>query len=180
MNTKKIVIAGGPSTGKTSVIKGNEDAGFKCFHEISREITLQARKEGIEQLFLTDPLLFSKRILEGRLQQYKDSNLHEEAIIFFDRGLPDVVAYLDCFGTSYPDEFSKICQENLYDIIFLLPPWKEIHTADNERYENFEEALRIHDCLQNAYESFGYTVIEVPKVPIDDRVDFILKELNSI
>ena len=179
MSQKKIVIAGGPSTGKTSVVKGIEEAGFVCFHEISREITLQARKEGIEQLFLTDPLLFSQRILEGRAKQYKQAELVANPIVFFDRGLPDVVAYLDCFGTLYPKEFSEICKTHKYDEIFLLPPWEDIHTADNERFESFEEALRIHDCLENAYESFGYTIIEVPKVPITERVDFIINKLKT-
>ncbi|WP_165749640.1 AAA family ATPase [Cellulophaga sp. Z1A5H] len=178
MSTKKIVIAGGPSTGKTSVVNGIEKAGFKCFHEISREITLQAREEGIEQLFLTDPLLFSQRILEGRRSQFKDSESLTDPLVFFDRGLPDVVAYLDCFGAAYPKTFSEICAAHKYDAIFLLPPWKEIHTSDNERFENFEEALQIHDALEEAYKSFGYSVIEVPKVSVEERIAFILDQLN--
>jgi predicted ATPase len=178
LSPKKIVIAGGPSTGKTSVVSGIEAAGFLCFHEISRAITLQAREEGIEQLFLTDPLLFSQRILEGRLAQYHDAEKLDNAVVFFDRGLPDVVAYLDCFGTPYPEEFTTICAANVYDEIFLLPPWEEIHTSDNERYENFEEALRIHDCLEHAYTSFGYAVIDVPKVSVKERVQFIIEKLK--
>tara|TARA_R110000868_G_scaffold145181_4_gene365307 strand:+ start:92751 stop:93293 length:543 start_codon:yes stop_codon:yes gene_type:complete len=178
LSTKKIVIAGGPSTGKTSVVSGIESNGFTCFHEISREITLQARKEGIEQLFLTDPLLFSERILQGRVTQFKEAEAHENPLVFLDRGLPDVVAYLDCFGTPYPETFTTVCAEHKYDAIFLLPPWKEIHTADNERYENFEEAVRIHDCLEKAYQSFGYHIIDVPKLSIDDRVNFILDTLK--
>jgi predicted ATPase len=178
LSTKKVVIAGGPSTGKTSVVHGIEKAGFKCFHEISREITLQAREEGIEQLFLTDPLLFSQRILEGRKSQFIASESLTDPLVFFDRGLPDVVAYLDCFGTEYPKTFSEICDAHPYDTIFLLPPWKEIHTSDNERYENYEEALQIHDCLEKAYQSFGYTIIEVPKISVDERVAFIIEELK--
>lgn len=180
MSSKKIVIAGGPSTGKTSVIKAIEGKGFACFHEISREITLQARKEGIEQLFLTDPLLFSKRILEGRVHQFKAATKHADAIVFLDRGLHDVLAYLECFNTTYPSEFTKVCKQYTYDKIFLLPPWKEIHTSDSERYENFEEALKIHDCLEKTYTDFGYEVIEVPKVSIAQRVEFILNSLNTI
>ncbi len=177
MSSEKIVIAGGPSTGKTSVIKAIEKKGFTCFHEISREITLQARKEGVEQLFLTDPLLFSRRILKGRVTQFKEANAHLDPIVFLDRGIHDVIAYLDCFSTKYPEEFAKVCREYTYDKIFLLPPWKEIHTSDNERYENFEEAIKIHDCLQKTYSNFGYDVIEVPKLPIAKRVDFILNSL---
>jgi predicted ATPase len=180
LSSEKIVIAGGPSTGKTSVINAIEEKGFTCFHEISRQITLQARNEGIEQLFLTDPLLFSQRILEGRIHQFKQAQNHPDNIIFLDRGIHDVVAYLDCFETLYSEEFIAICNQYKYDKIFLLPPWREIHTADNERYENFEEAVKIHDCLEKTYTNFGYTVVDVPKLPIDERVAFILNSLNLL
>ncbi len=178
LRAKKIVITGGPSTGKTSVVNAIEAEGFNCFHEISREITLEARKEGVEQFFLTDPLGFSKRILEGRVAQFKKAAQHENQSVFLDRGLPDVVAYLNSFKAPYPKTFTAICQEYSYDYIFLLPPWKQIHTFDNERFENFDDALRIHHCLKKAYQSFGYVITYVPKLAIDDRVNFILNTLK--
>ena len=63
---KKIIITGGPGTGKTSLIEELRKNDFKCFDEISREITLKYRKKGIEQLFLSDPNLFSQELLNGR------------------------------------------------------------------------------------------------------------------
>lgn len=174
-----MVITGGPSTGKTAIISSIESKGYLCFHEISREITLNAREDGIEQLFLTDPLLFSKRILEGRLHQFKEATKHTDKVVFLDRGIPDVIAYLDCFQTEYPTEFKTVCEQNRYDSVFLLPPWKEIYTSDNERYENFEEAVKIHHCLENTYRSFGYPVTLVPTGPIDLRVNFILNHINK-
>ena len=36
---KKIIITGGPGTGKTSLIEELKKNNFKCFDEISREIT---------------------------------------------------------------------------------------------------------------------------------------------
>ena len=61
-NLKKeiIVITGGPGTGKTTIIDAFIEQGYACFPEISRQITLEAKKEGIEQLFLERPLLFSE------------------------------------------------------------------------------------------------------------------------
>lgn len=146
-------------------------------HEISRSITLAARKQGIDQLFITDPLVFSERILEGRHRQFDEAASVKEKIIFMDRGLPDVVAYMDCFQKTYGDHFNQTCRNNIYDQIFLLPPWLEIHTSDNERYENYEEAIRIHDCLQATYKRFGYSVYEVPKLSVESRVRFILQNL---
>ncbi len=73
MKTRKIVITGGPGTGKTSVIEGLEEHGYFCLHEVSREIIREAQKKGIDQLFLKDPLLFSELLLEGRIRQFKDA-----------------------------------------------------------------------------------------------------------
>jgi len=105
LNPKKIVIAGGPGTGKTTIINELKKRGFICYDEISREITLQARKDGIEQLFLTEPLLFSEKLLEGRTKQFNDAAKEPEAVVFLDRGLPDVIAYMDYIGDKYPLPF---------------------------------------------------------------------------
>ena len=41
---KKIVITGGPGSGKTSLIDFLEENGYQCQHEISRQVTLEAKK----------------------------------------------------------------------------------------------------------------------------------------
>ena len=53
---KKILITGGPGTGKTELIKGLENEGHNCEHEIVRKITEEAQKKGIDQFFLKDPI----------------------------------------------------------------------------------------------------------------------------
>lgn len=179
MENKKIVITGGPGTGKSSVIKKLEWLGHHCLHEISREVTLKAQKQGITQLFLEDPLLFSQKLLEARVKQYKSLEDSEKKFTFLDRGVPDVVAYLKYFGTIYPKSFSEACKLNRYDKIFLLPPWREIYTNDNERYETFEEAESIYSFLKKTYLFFEYDIVEVPKLPVKDRCDFILNNLDA-
>ncbi|WP_369993767.1 AAA family ATPase [Winogradskyella sp.] len=178
MNPIKVVIAGGPGTGKTSIINRLKKQGFVCFDEISRQVTLQARKDGIEQLFLTEPLLFSEKLLEGRVQQFLDASNTKEFVVFLDRGIPDVLAYMDYIGDEYPQHFIDACKTNTYEYVFVLAPWQEIFTSDNERYENFEQAVEIHEHLLKTYMRFGYQLIDVPFGSIEERTDFILQELN--
>lgn len=174
---QKIVITGGPGTGKSTVIEELEQRGFSCVHEISRQVTLEAREKGIEQLFITNPLLFSEMLLEGRTNQYQNATTSNTELIFFDRGIPDVFAYMDFMGSTYPPIFKDRSKEHEYSSVFLMPPWKDIYTSDNERYESYEESLEIYKYIKQAYLQLGYTITEVPFGSVKERTNFILESL---
>ncbi|MCB4808565.1 ATP-binding protein [Tamlana sp. 62-3] len=178
MNTKRIVITGGPGTGKSSIINDLIKRGYVCLEEISRQVTIEAKKDGIDQLFLTNPLLFSELLLKGRQKQFTEALNFENKTVFFDRGIPDVLAYMDYIGDTYPENFINACNDAVYDAVFILKPWKEIYTSDSERYENFEQALLIHDNLVNTYKHYNYTLIDVPFDTVENRTNFILKVLG--
>ena len=48
MERKRIVITGGPGTGKTTIINSLIESGYSCMEEVSRQITLEAQKNGVE------------------------------------------------------------------------------------------------------------------------------------
>ncbi|GAA4301108.1 AAA family ATPase [Aestuariibaculum suncheonense] len=178
MSTKKIVITGGPGTGKSSLINELIKRGHTCLEEISRQVILEAQKEGIDQLFLTNPLLFSEQLLKGRTQQFEEAKTYSAETIFFDRGVHDVIAYMNFIGDSYPQHFIEACKNSIYDGVFILKPWEAIYTSDNERYESFEQALQIHDHLLNTYSSYNYNLIDVPFDTIENRADYILNAIK--
>jgi predicted ATPase len=180
LNTKRIVITGGPGTGKTSIINELIKRNHICLEEISRQVTLEAQKKGIEQLFLTEPLLFSDMLLEGRHKQFAEALEFDTPFTFLDRGIPDVVAYMDYLGTEYPERFVEACENHKYDYVFILAPWQEIYTSDNERYENFDQAIEIHHKLVDTYSKYGYELNDVPFDSIEKRTDFILNIVESL
>lgn len=148
--------------------------------EISREVILEAQEDGIDQLFLENPLLFSEKLLEGRLKQFDEAKNHNGEFLFYDRGIPDVTAYMDYFGTKYPDHFDSNCIHYKYDAIFLLPPWEKIYVQDNERYESYAVAKKIYTYLLSGYQKYDYHVHEVTMGDVNDRVDYILEQINTI
>jgi predicted ATPase len=178
MNKKIILLIGGPGTGKTTLINQLKAQGFCCYPEISREVTLEAQKNGTDQLFLTNPLLFSELLLKGRQNQFKNAMSEPHELVFLDRGIPDVLAYMNFIGDTYPDYFDTICQENKYSKIFILPIWEEIYVSDNERYESLDQAIEIQKHLIETYKKYGYPLIEVPKENVGNRIKFILENIN--
>lgn len=180
MKTKKIVITGGPGTGKSSIITELLKRGYSCLEEISRQVTLEARKDGVDQLFLNNPLLFSELLLKGRRQQFIEAESINSGLVFLDRGIPDVLAYMDYIGNEYPNDFVESCHKNIYDYVFILSPWQEIFISDNERYESFKQSVKIHHHLLNTYEKFDYNLLHVPFDTVEKRADHILDTINSM
>lgn len=175
----KIVITGGPGTGKSTLIDELIKRGYNCLQEVSRDITEMARRNGIEQLFLKNPMLFSEMLLEGRENQYKMAEKTATNLVFFDRGIPDVHAYMNYISIDYPPIYVEKSMKYRYDTIFITPPWQEIFITDEVRYENFEQSLAIHNHLHKTYEKLGYQLIEVPVGLIDFRTDFILDNIQK-
>ena len=48
---------------------------------------------------------------------------------------------------------------------------------DYARLENSEAQKKIHDLITEVYESLPFPVVHVPVLPVEERVDFILKNL---
>ncbi|UZO80177.1 ATP-binding protein [Aquimarina sp. ERC-38] len=173
MSVRKVVITGGPSTGKTSIIEHLEADNSVCLHEVSRKITLEAQRKGVTQLFLKDPSLFSKKLLEGRIAQFKEAEACETSPVYIDRGIPDIIGYLDYAHQKIEEPFKQAAENYRYEQVFILPPWQKIHITDNERYENYEQASDIYQYVLGAYNLYGYHCIQVPFGTVEERCKFI-------
>ena len=175
---KKVVITGGPGTGKSTVITALQNQ-YTCMPEVSRSVTREAQMRGIDQLFLKDPLVFSELLLKERINQYQRAEESSEGTIFFDRGIPDVMGYLDFLGVEYPERFRAESLQRRYDRVLMMPPWKKIYQTDTERYESFDQSLLIFEALKNTYSKLGYSFEIIPEASVDNRIEFILNAIGS-
>ena len=165
----KIVISGGPCSGKTTIINQLILKNYNCFNEISRTY-LKKRK------FIDQPISISKKIINKRIKHYIESeNLSlsgNKHFIFFDRGIHEVAAYLDYLSITH--QYHKKIKDYQYNLIFILELNKKKYTNDNQRIETFEQALKIEDCIKKVYQTTNHTIIYVPWMNINNRLEFIL------
>ena len=141
-NNKRIVLAGGPSTGKTSVLNELKKLGFVCFGEAARDILSDYSLKGSN--FKLDPIKISNEILTKRDSDYNDAFKIscKNDIIFYDRGVHEITAYLRSINQPN-DYWEKLLKNYKYDMVFIFPSWREIYTKDDNRIEEYEEAIKI-------------------------------------
>lgn len=173
---KRIVLAGGPSTGKTSVLNELKKLGFVCYDEAARDILSDYSSKGSS--FKLDPIKISREILSKRDNDYNDSLRIscKNDIIFYDRGVHEITAYLRFINQSN-DYWEELLKNYKYDMVFIFPSWKEIYTKDDNRIEEYEEAMKISPFIYQIYDESSILSIEVPNISVKERVEFILNNI---
>ena len=176
-NNSAYIITGAPGTGKSTIIESLEDLGLPIFEEIARKVIAQEVKKGTNALPWIDVEQFSLIVLDEMLAQ-KEAHLNLDKS-FLDRGIPDIIGYLN-HGNITPDPiFEKYLSEFNYNKkVFFTPIWEEIYKNDTERIETLEQAHKISEALFSTYQNLGFEMILVPKVSIEKRVEFILSETD--
>jgi len=101
-------------------------------------------------------------------------------IVFFDRGVIDSYGYSMLEHLPISKGLLKNCHELEYSKkVFIFPPWRSIYINDQERKQEFCEAVATFDEMVKAYKKFGYELVEVPKCSVSERVEFILGSMKN-
>ncbi len=171
------IITGGPGFGKSVLIDLLAQKGFRIGNESAREIIAEQMISGGEALPWKNISLFEELVASQRIGFLESIPDHE--IAFSDRGLPDQVAYSWYKGKKESLFLSEAVKfYNYAPLVFITPPWKDIYTNDDIRKESFEQATEIHSFIIKAYQSLGYTLIDLPLISPDERIEFIMQTIN--
>ncbi|MCZ4109342.1 AAA family ATPase [Brevundimonas diminuta] len=176
---RRIVLTGGPGSGKTTLLEALATAGHATSPEAGRAIIRRQQAINGEALPWKDRALFAELMLDRELEAHARAE-GAAGPVFFDRGVPDVVGYLTLCGLPVPAHVERAAQDIRYDRrVFIAPVWPEIFGQDAERKQDLDEARRTFDAMAETYPRFGYELIELPRAPVAERLDFVLKSLTA-
>jgi len=173
------VITGGPGSGKTSLINELNNSGYLTVPEEGRRIIKEQIESAGEGLPWKNKPVFAALMLKSSLEAYQKM-LQESAgpLVFFDRGIPDTIGYMELENIPISPETELIIRANPYHInVFLLPPWKDIYETDTERKQSWQEAVNTCEIMKEIYTRYGYNIIDVPFDTVINRKKFILNNL---
>ena len=103
-----------------------------------------------------------------------ESGLAENETIFFDRGVPDSIAYFKLAGLdpTEPVYFSKLVR---YKKVFLLE--RLDFFKDRVRSEDEDTAVKLNLLIEESYRMLGYDIVHVPVLSVKGRTDFIHNQI---
>lgn len=172
-----VILTGGPGGGKSTLIEALRKRGYLCMDEVARDIIKEEVATNGKALPWGDREKFTKRIFDETIKQYHSVNSCE--IVFFDRGIVDVLAYAKMVNVKISKGMEWAAKELPFNKrVFVTLPWKEIYCNDEERKQSFEEAIDTFERIVKEYRKYGYEVVELPKADVEIRINFILKHLG--
>lgn len=171
------VVTGGPGAGKSTLIDALAQAGCITVEESGRAIIREQQTSGGRALPGVDPLRFAEEMVERDLLQHQ-AHRESTAPVYFDRGVPDTLGYLRLVGIAAPGWIAEAARTARYaPTVFVCPPWPAIYRHDAERTQSFDEARRTCDAVTAMYGELGYRLVEVPCVPVAERVCFAMQHV---
>lgn len=174
IKTNWYVITGGPCTGKTTTVELLATKGYKTTREQARHyIDTQTIKGLTVEEVKNNKEKFQLEVLNLQIQE--EMKLDVNQITFLDRALPDAMAYYEFLNIPYDERLIEMCNKFCYQKIFVLDRLPLIN--DYARLEDEVEQIRIHSLIIEVYNRFPCPVIQVPVLPRQQRIEYILEKL---
>lgn len=172
-----VVITGCSGGGKSTLLAELARRGMAVVPEPGRRIVEQELAGDGNALPWVDLAAFARRAIDMALADREAASAATDWV-FFDRGLVDAAAALE-HATGEP-ALARWCETHRYHRqVFMAPPWPEIYASDPQRPHGFEEGVAEYERLVRTYAGLGYASVELPKLTVAERADFVLGTLES-
>ena len=139
-------------------------------HEVARTIL---KLPGGMALRASNPKMFGTAMLEREIADL-EAVPDDGAWTIFDRGIGDSLGFFGLSGLRVPAMLAQRAAALRYSgPIFVAPPWAAIFCSDEERTQDWNEALSSGEAVKRAWSDAGYVPIDLPLATPELRADFL-------
>ena len=178
---RRYIVTGAPGSGKTTIVRGLQKRGYDVVEEAAADVVARAQADGVDEPW-TQPGFVDTVV---RLQQERQQQilLDGTGVQVYDRSPVCTLALARYLGAPITRELraevNRVVGHGIYQpMVFLVrlhggvvpAAAGQLGRADAERFEAQH---------RSAYETCGYTLVDVPPAPVDDRVDLIDEALQA-
>ena len=175
--TRIHVIAGGPCSGKTTVLRALQQAGHRVEVETAERV-LEAGIAGgrtVEAL-RADPIEWQRELL--RQDHALFDGLPVDELVFTDTSFLETLVFGARAGLAVGPNIEAWLRHKRYKAVFFLDPL-EGYEQSAVRMESHGLALRISEQVRATYQQYGYEPVVVPALSVAERVAFIQSRVKS-
>jgi predicted ATPase len=168
------VITGAICCGKTTLINMLADKGFQILPETSRQYIEREVAKGrtLDEMFGNEA---DERAITD-MQLRAEHGLRATDVTFLDRALPDFLWFWRLLGMN-PNELLAECFHHRYASVFILDQLPL--ELDGARIEDEAYTVLFDEALVCDYSALGYSVVRVPVLSPQERVEFVLDRLSE-
>ena len=193
---KRIVLTGGPSSGKTSVLeKIRQVYSMEGYHVIVvSETATELINSGIKPFgdVRTSMIYFQELVMQLQLakEDVVDKALKmvntEQVIVVYDRGAIDNTAYINeqefqevLARLNHVKSFTELMDK--YDLVINLVGSKDFYTLENNqaRSESSDEAIKLGERTLHSWLGHPRLKVVLPKPSLDEKIREVLNIINE-
>jgi len=176
--TKIHVIAGGPCSGKTSLLKALAKTGYSTVPETAEQLINEGLKAGISvEEQRKDPVAWQMDLLKKDFALFDDLSNSKE-VVLTDTSFIETVVFGSRAGIEMSPGVEAWIRNKRYRVVFFLTQIEDYQTSD-VRMESQKIAAQICQQVKDAYQNYGYTLVVVPALPLAERCKFIEDHIQS-
>ncbi|MBY0357957.1 MAG: ATP-binding protein [Candidatus Obscuribacterales bacterium] len=167
-----IVITGGPSVGKSTLVNGLREGGYTVISEQATGVIQEGKV-----LPWVDRDGFQREVLKRQLAA-EAPFLESDEPVFLDRGIFDGEAYYICDGLQPPDIFDA-AYASRYSRVLILEDLG-IFEQDGVRFENLEFTRKMTPVLESCYRRRGIGVTRIPAMTASARLEIAVGMVSCV
>ncbi len=184
-------ITGGPSVGKTEIIKALAQRGEVVSSEAATDLKMERIASGIAAPW--EQPNFEVDIFDLKVQReascIKEASSMEKTRCFCDRTFWDSLVYIEHLGKSggtehiyIEEKLTELNAKTRYVAVFLIEHWNGSYVTEKAefRHESTVEAQELHERIKGIYERAEISLIPVPTGTPDERAEYILRTIESM